>query len=72
MRLLNEWQIAIAVGIVCLGLGVFLGRLTASAPEPSHESKHEFEIYITCMNLYRDVAACADVMKKLAREHVEN
>lgn len=71
MRLLSEWRIAIVVGIVCLGVGVFLGRLTVSGPEPGHESGHEFEIYITCMNLYRDVAGCAEVMKKLAREHVE-
>jgi hypothetical protein len=69
---LSEWRVAIVVGVVCLGLGVFLGRLTVSAPEPGYESKHDYEIYITCMNLYRDVATCADVMRKLARERVEN
>jgi hypothetical protein len=72
MRLSREWRIAIIVGIVCLGVGVLLGRLTLSSPEPAYESKHEYEIYITCMNLYRDVPVCADVMRKLARERVEN
>lgn len=60
----------IVVGIVCLGVGVFLGRRIVSIAEPSYASKHEYETY-TCMNLFRDVPACADVMKKLARERVE-
>ena len=72
MLLLREWRIAIFVGIICLGVGIFLGRSTISGREPAHESRHDYEIYITCMNLYRDVAACGDVMRKLAREHVEN
>jgi hypothetical protein len=72
MLLLRKWRNAIFVGIICLGIGVFLGRLTISGPEPAHESRHDYEIYITCMSLYRDVAACADVMRKLAREHVDN
>ena len=71
MNLLSERRIAAVVGIACLGAGVFLGRLTLAGPEPGYMSKHEFEIYTTCMNLYRDVAGCADVMKKLAREHVD-
>ena len=67
----REWRIVIVVGIICLGVGVFLGRRTVSISEPSYASRHEYETYITCMNLFRDVPACADVMKKLARERVE-
>ena len=65
MRLLREWRIAIVVGIVCLGAGVFLGRLTTSASRPRDVSV-DSETYTTCMALYRDVAGCADVMKRLA------
>jgi len=66
MRLLREWRIVIVVGIVCLGVGVFLGRSTVSVSPPSDLSVN-FEAYTTCMYIYRDVAGCAEVMKKLAR-----
>jgi hypothetical protein len=65
MRLLHEWRVVIVVGIVCLGAGVFLGRLTTSASRPRDVSI-DSETYTTCMALYRDVAGCAEVMKRLA------
>jgi hypothetical protein len=65
MRLLHEWRVAIVVGIVCLGAGVFLGRLTTSDSRPRDVSI-DSETCATCMALYRDIAGCAEVMKRLA------
>jgi hypothetical protein len=70
VSLLREWRIAILVGIVCLGVGFLLGRFTASASRPRDVS-FDTETYHTCMYLYRDVAGCAEVMKKLAGNHAE-
>jgi hypothetical protein len=66
MRLLREWRIVIVVGIVCLGVGILLGRLTVSVSRPRDVSV-DSEIYTTCMYVYRDVAGCAEVMRKLTR-----
>lgn len=68
--LLREWRTPIVVGIVCLGVGVLLGRLTASAPRPRDVSVHT-ETFSTCMALYRDVAGCAEVMRRLASSRGE-
>ncbi len=68
MQFLHEWQNAIVVGIICFSVGVALGRITASASrsDVSVDSK----TYATCMALWRDVADCAEVMKRLnAWEH---
>jgi hypothetical protein len=70
MRLWREWRIVIVVGIICLGVGVVLGRLTVSVSRPRDVSVVT-EIYTTCMYVYRDVAGCAEVMKKLAGNRVE-
>jgi hypothetical protein len=70
MRLWREWRIVIVVGIICLGVGVVLGRLTASVSRPRDVSVAT-ETYTTCMYLYRDVAGCAEVMKNLAGNRVE-
>jgi hypothetical protein len=70
MRLLREWRIVIVVGIVCLGAGVFLGRLTTSISR-SRDVSVDSETYATCMALYRDVAGCADVMKRLANNRAD-
>ncbi len=64
MRLLREWRIAIVVGIVCFGLGVLLGRITASGSWTSDVSV-DSKTYSTCMALWRDVTDCAEVMKRL-------
>ena len=66
MRSVREWGIFIVVGIVCLGIGVILGRATVSVSPPSDVSVN-FEAYTTCMYVYRDVAGCAEVMRKLTR-----
>jgi len=66
MRLLREWRIVIAVGVVCLGIGFVLGRSTVSVSRPRDVSVNS-EVYATCMYLYRDVPGCAEVMKKLTR-----
>jgi hypothetical protein len=63
--LLREWRTPVVVGIVCLGVGILLGRLTASGSRP-HDVSFDTETYHTCMYLYRDVAGCAEVMKRLA------
>jgi len=63
--LLREWRTPVVVGIVCLGVGILLGRLTASGSRP-HDVSFGTETYHTCMYLYRDVAGCAEVMKRLA------
>ena len=70
MRTWREWRIVIVVGIVCLGVGVVLGRLTVSVSRP-HDVSVNTETYTTCMYLYRDVAGCAEVMKRLAGTRVE-
>jgi hypothetical protein len=70
MRLLHEWRVVIVVGIVCLGAGVFLGRLTTSASR-SRDVSIDSETYATCMALYRDVAGCAEVMKRLASNRAD-
>jgi len=63
MQLLREWRIVIVVGIICLGVGIVLGRITASGSrsDVSIDSK----TYTTCMALWRDVGDCAEVMKRL-------
>jgi hypothetical protein len=65
VSLLHEWRTFILVGIVCLGVGFFLGRFTASPARPRDVSI-DTQTYHTCMYLYRDVAGCAEVMKRLA------
>jgi len=64
MLLLREWRIVVVVGIVCLGIGVVIGRITASGPQTSDVSV-DSKTYSTCMALWRDVAGCAEVMKRL-------
>jgi hypothetical protein len=64
MQLSLDWIIVIA--IACLGAGALLGRSTVSVHPPS-EAAINFETYTTCMYLYRDVAGCAEVMKRLTR-----
>jgi len=64
MRFLHEWRIVIVVGIACLGGGVILGRMTAPGPGVSGVSL-DSKTYSTCMALWRDVADCAEVMKRL-------
>jgi hypothetical protein len=64
MRSLREWRIIIVVGIICLGVGVVLGRKTASGSRLSDVSI-DSKTYTTCMALWRDEADCAEVMKKL-------
>jgi hypothetical protein len=70
VSLLREWRTPIVVGIICLGVGFFLGRFTATASRPRDMSSNT-ETYHTCMYLYRDVAGCAEVMKRLAGDHAE-
>jgi hypothetical protein len=70
MRLLHEWRVVIVVGIVCLSAGVFLGRVTTSTSRPRDVSI-DSETYATCMALYRDVAGCAEVMKKLTSNRAD-
>jgi hypothetical protein len=70
VSLLREWRTPIVVGIICLGVGFFLGRFTASASRP-RDMSFNTETYHTCMYLYRDVAGCAEVMKRLAGDHAE-
>jgi len=60
----REWRIVIAVAIICLGLGFILGRTTASGSRVSDVSV-DSKTYSTCMALWRDVADCAEVMKRL-------
>lgn len=67
---LREWRTLIVVGIVCLGVGFILGRLTASGSRP-HDVSIDTQTYHTCMYLYRDVAGCAEVMKRLADNRPE-
>ena len=64
MRLPREMQLLIGVGIICLGVGVVLGRITAPGPRTSDVSL-DSKTYSTCMALWRDVADCAEVMKRL-------
>jgi hypothetical protein len=64
MELLREWRIVIVVGITCLSVGVVLGRITASGSRLSDVSV-DSKTYATCMALWRDVADCAEVMKRL-------
>jgi len=68
--LLREWRTLIVVGIVCLGVGVLLGRLTASASR-SRDVSVDTETFSTCMALYRDVAGCAEVMRRFASSRGE-
>jgi hypothetical protein len=70
VSLLHEWRTLILVGIVCLGVGFFLGRFTASSARP-HDVSLDTQTYHTCMYLYRDVAGCAEVMKRLADNNPE-
>ena len=70
MQLWHAWRIVIVVGIVCLGVGVVLGRLTVSVSPPRDVSVN-FKTYTTCMYLYRDVAGCAEVMRKLSGIRVD-
>jgi hypothetical protein len=70
MRLWREWRIVIVVGIICLGVGVVLGRLTVSVSR-SRDVSVVTETYTTCTYVYRDVAGCAEVMKNLAGNRVE-
>jgi len=65
MMMLREWRTFIVVGIVCFGVGFFLGRSITSASRPRDVSINT-ETFSTCMALYRDVAGCAEVMKRLA------
>ena len=64
MRLPRELRLAFVVGIICLGVGVVLGRITASGSRGSDVSV-DSKTYSTCMALWRDVADCAEVMKRL-------
>jgi hypothetical protein len=68
--LLREWRNLIVVGIVGLGIGFLLGRFAASGSRP-HDVSIETQTYHTCMYLYRDVAGCAEVMKRLAGDRAE-
>jgi hypothetical protein len=70
VSLLREWRTLIVVGIVWLGVGFLLGQFTASASRP-HDVSFATETYHTCIYLYRDVAGCAEVMKRLAGNHAE-
>jgi len=66
----REWRAVIVAGIVCLGVGFLLGRFSASPSQP-RDMSFDTETYHTCMYLYRDVAGCAVVMKRLAGNHAE-
>jgi hypothetical protein len=68
--LLREWRNLIVVGIVGLGIGFLLGRFAASGSRP-HDVSIDTQTYHTCMYLYRDVAGCAEVMKRLAGDRAE-
>jgi hypothetical protein len=70
VSLLHEWRTLILVGIACLGVGLVVGRFTASPSRP-HDVSFDTQTYHTCMYLYRDVAGCAEVMKRLAGNPVE-
>jgi hypothetical protein len=70
VSLVREWRIVVVVGIVSLGVGFLLGRFTASDSRP-HDVSFDTETYHTCMYLYRDVAGCAEVMKRLAGDHAQ-
>jgi hypothetical protein len=66
----SKWRTFVVAGIVCLGIGFFLGRFTTSASRPRDVSL-DTQTYHTCMYLYRDVAGCAEVMKRLAADRGE-
>jgi hypothetical protein len=73
MRLIllsREWRNLIVVAIIGLGVGFLLGRFTASGSRP-HDVSIETQTYHTCMYLYRDVAGCAEVMRRLAGDRAE-
>ena len=64
MEFWRDWQIVIVVGVICFGIGVAVGRTTASGARTSDVSV-DSKTYSTCMALWRDVADCAEVMKRL-------
>jgi hypothetical protein len=70
MQFLHEWRIVIVSGIICFGVGVVVGRISASDSHP-HDVSLNTQTYHTCMYLYRDVPACAEVMRRLASTYRE-
>jgi hypothetical protein len=66
--MLSSWRerlLVIVAGIVCLGVGVFFGRIIGPGAHP-HDVSVNTQTYHTCMYLYNDVPGCAEVMKRLA------
>jgi hypothetical protein len=71
MRLISTLPVRrtlIVAGIVWLGAGFLLGRFTASASRPHDVAS---ETYHRCIYLYREVAGCAEVTKRLAGKLAE-